>query len=146
MLLDRVTSAPVGEGAGPLKVTAIVAAPPLISVLGLIVMELSVGPVPEGGVTVRSAVRLDPPQVAVSVTTVEAVTFPNWMVVLALLWPAGTTSDEGAGKTAGLLLDRATATPPGAGAGPLRVTLRIAEPPLVTETVFRLRFDNATAV
>jgi hypothetical protein len=44
LLLDRLTAAPVGDGAAPLRVTVIVAPVPLATVFGLTVTALNVKP------------------------------------------------------------------------------------------------------
>ncbi len=66
---------------------------------------------------------------AVTVTVAVAFTTPVLIVELAVVWPGWTTSVEGSGKAEGLLLDSAITAPAGAGAGPLSIAVRVADPP-----------------
>ena len=73
-----------------------------------------------------------PPDVAVMVAEVFAVTCVVTTVKLAELAPAGTRTLAGTFAMEGLLLVRLTATPP-IGAGPLRVTVPVEELPPLTD-------------
>jgi len=123
-LLVSVTEAPP-EGAGPLSVTVTIAKAPPAMLVGSTVTAVSVGST--AGATVTFAVLLTELYVAVTVTGVETVTVVVCTITLAVDRPWRTVRLAGTGNTA-LLLPSVTATSP-AGAGPLRVTVRIAKPP-----------------
>jgi hypothetical protein len=80
-----------------------------------------------GGVTVRLAVRVTDPALAVIVAGVEAVTALVEMANVALVAPAATTTLAGTVATA-LLLDSCTANPP-VGAADVRVSVPCAAVP-----------------
>lgn len=83
-----------------------------------------------GGCTVRDAVRVTPPALAVIVTAVAAVTVLVGIAKVALVAPC--TADTLACTVAAvLLLDSATANPP-AGAADVKLTVPCAEVPPVT--------------
>jgi hypothetical protein len=108
-LLERDTTAPL-LGAGPLRVTVPVEEEPPVTLLGLSVIEESVGGVP-AGVTVSVAVFADVPKVAVIVAEVEEVTVLLLTVNVALVAPEATVTLEGT-VAAGISLERDTAVPP----------------------------------
>lgn len=99
------------------------------------------GAPPPLGVTVRSAVRVVPPEVPVTVTTVELGTLVVATVNVALVAPAPTVTLAGTDATAGLLLDNVTVCPP-AGAAALSVAVPCdGEPPIRLEG---FRFSDAS--
>jgi hypothetical protein len=83
-----------------------------------------------GGVTVRVAVRVVPPALAVIVTGVDAVTALVAIAKVALVAPCATVTPTGT-VAAALLLDRETMNPP-AGAGDVSVTVPCDEDPPAT--------------
>ena len=94
------------------------------------------------------AVFVTPPDVAVMVAEVLAVTCVVVTVKLTELAPAGTKTLAGTFAMEGLLLVRLTATPP-TGAGPLRVTVPVEEfPPLtdVGDSVREERLGGLTVI
>src|SRR5215211_2671184 len=84
-----------------------------------------------GGFTVRVAVRVTPPALAVIVTGVDAVTALVAIAKVALVVPCATDTPAGTVAAAVWLLDRETAKPP-AGAADVSVTLACDEAPPVT--------------
>jgi hypothetical protein len=123
LLLERVTRAPP-VGAGPLSAKVPLEGDPPITLFGLSVSEVRVGPEAGGGVTVRDAVRVTPAWEAEIVTDVELATaiVVTWNVPIAV--PAGMVTLAGTVAADVLLLERETTVPP-AGAGPLRVTVPV---------------------
>lgn len=93
-----------------------------------------------GGVTVRVAVRLTPPKLAVIVTGVEAVTLDVVMANVAVVAPAATVT-EGGTAAALPLLESMTAAPP-AGAAALSVTVPVADAPPETLEGETARVDS----
>jgi hypothetical protein len=116
--------------AAALSVTVPVAEPPLVTDAGAMVSPLRAAC---GGFTVSGAVLLLPPlHDAVSITDVEVVTVPAVVVKLADVAPDGTVTVEGTVAAPVFELVSATDTPaPPAGA--VRVTVPVAEAPLVTD-------------
>jgi hypothetical protein len=92
------------------------------------------------GFTVRVAVRVTPPALAVIVTGVDAVTALVVIAKGAFIAPCGTDTLAGTGAAA-LLLDRETARPP-AGAGDVSVTVPCDEAPPVTLAGFTATADS----
>ena len=78
------------------------------------------------------ALLVTPPELAVIVAEVFAVTCVVMTIKLAELAPAGTRTLARTFAMEGLLLVRLTATPP-IGAGPLRVTVPVEELPPLTD-------------
>jgi len=68
-----------------------------------------------------------PPNVPLIVTVVVVVTGVVWIVNVAVVDPAGTTTNGG--TLAAKLLDNRFTVAPAAGAGPVRVTVPVTEPP-----------------
>jgi hypothetical protein len=93
-----------------------------------------------GGVTVRIAVRVIPPALAVIVTGVDTVTALVAIAKVALVDPCATDTPAGTVATA-LLLDRETAKPP-AGAGDVSVTVPCEEVPPVTLAGFTANAES----
>ena len=120
----RLTTAPP-EGAAPVKVTVPVELLPPVTLVGLIVRELTAG-----GFTVRVAEALLPWYVAEMVATACAVTATVVALKVALVAPAATVMLEGT-VTAVLLLCRLTTVPP-EGAAADRVTVPVDGLPPVT--------------
>lgn len=113
-LLDRLMRAPP-EGAAPVSITITdVTAPPVIGLNTL--MDLSAG-----GCTVKFTDAEVAPNVAVSVTSVGALTDPTWNRNWPNAKPAGMVKVAGVGAAAELLLERLTTAPP-EGAGPVNWT------------------------
>jgi hypothetical protein len=94
-----------------------------------------------GGFTVRVAVRVTPPALAVIVTGVDAVTALVAIPKVALVAPCATDTPAGT-VAAVLLLDRDTAKPP-AGAGDVSVTVPCDEAPPVTLVGFTDTVERA---
>jgi hypothetical protein len=84
-----------------------------------------------GGVTVRVAVRVMPPALAVIVTGVDVVTALVGIAKVALVVPCATETLAGTVAAAVLLLDSDTTRPP-VGAAEVRVTVPCEEVPPVT--------------
>jgi hypothetical protein len=84
-----------------------------------------------GEVTVRAAVRVTPPALAVIVTEVDAVTALVGIAKFALVAPCATETLAGTVATAVLLLDSDTTRPPD-GAADVRVTVPCEEVPPFT--------------
>jgi hypothetical protein len=96
-----------------------------------------------GGFTVRVAVRVTPPALAVIVTGVDAVTAPVAIAKVVLVAPCATDTPAGT-VAAALLLDRDTAKPP-AGAGDVSVTVPCEEAPPVTLAGFTATVESDAA-
>lgn len=126
-LLDKLTTAPVGDGAAALRTTVSIDEPPLANVVGINASDV-IAAWPEG-VTVTMAVRVELPYEAVTTTGVETPMVPTVTVVLALVWPGWTTRVCGNGSANGTVLDKLTDAPAGDGAGPLKVKVIVTEPP-----------------
>src|SRR6266550_7708406 len=127
--LKRETIAPAVR-AGALSVTLPVAGDPPLTLVGLSVTEVSVGPGGGCGVTVSEAVLVTPAYNADIVTGVEAATAKVVTVNVALVVPAGTVTLAGTVAAAVLSLERETTAPP-LRADALRTTLPVeADPPL----------------
>jgi hypothetical protein len=112
-LLERFTTAPAG-GACPLSIRIAPADTPPLVVDGVSVSVFS-----DGGRTFIGTVTDDDPRVAVTFTTVGAVTCPIWNGNddSSTALPAGTVTEAGTGTTDALLLvSRTTAPPLGAAA------------------------------
>jgi hypothetical protein len=120
LLLERETRTPP-LGAGALSITVPEEGDPPMTLVGLSVSDVRVGPGGGCGVTVREAVCVKLPLDAEIVTGVE---LAEAMVVIwnaALVAPAATVTPGGTVAAEVLLLDRETIVPP-LGAGPFRVT------------------------
>jgi hypothetical protein len=127
-----VIAVPVANEAEPLLSTATLMPAGLEvtrSPLRPVAVTVSVAVCP-GGVTVRVAVRVTPPALAVIVTGVDAVTALVEIVKVALVAPCATDTLAGT-AAAVLLLDSVTANPP-TGAAEVRVTVPCEEVPPVT--------------
>jgi hypothetical protein len=94
-----------------------------------------------GGFTVRMAVRVTPPALAVIVTGVDAGTARVAIEKVALVAPCATDTPAGTVATAVLLLDTDTAKPP-AGAGDVSVTAPCDEAPPVTLAGFTATVES----
>jgi hypothetical protein len=127
--LDTATRAPPA-GAGPLKVSVIVAVPPDGMVVGLTPIELK-ATAAAAGITVTVASLTTPPEPASEVTLVAVATVPVVTVKLALDCPAGIMYGEATGSAVMLPLPTNTCAPP-AGAGPLNVKVSVTVAPEVT--------------
>jgi len=132
-VLDSVTVTPPA-GATPLKVIVAVEEVPPRTLVGLRLIETSVG---GGGVTVSAADRVTPPDVAEIVTVCADVTAFVGNENPTVVAPAGTVTLAGTAATAALLLDSATTAPP-AGAAALSVTVPVDALPPVTLVGWRL--------
>lgn len=95
-----------------------------------------------GGVTVRVAVRVTPPALAVIVTGVEVVTALVGIAKIALVAPCATDTLAGTVAAAVLLLDSDTANPP-AGAADVKVSVPCEEVPPVTLVGFTDTAESA---
>ena len=83
-------------------------------------------------------------ELAVKVAVVVAETPPEFTVKETDFCPKGTETDDGA-VAAALLLERETDSPP-APAGPLRVTVPVELPPLLTVLGLKLSETSAAGV
>jgi hypothetical protein len=95
-----------------------------------------------GGVTVRVAVRVNPPALAVIVTGVDVVTVFVAIANVVLVAPCATDTLAGTVAAAVLLLDSETAKPP-AGAADVRVSVPCEEVPPVTLVGFTDTAESA---
>ena len=95
-----------------------------------------------GGFTVRAAVRVTPPALAVIVNAVAAVTGIVVTVKLALLAPAGTVMLVG--NAAAVELSESVTSAPPVGAALVSVTLPCEVPPPVTLPGFSTRVFRLT--
>ena len=138
LLLDSVTCAPPA-GAAPSSVTVPVELLPPVTVVGFTASEVR----RTLGITVRVAVRVTPPYDAEMVADVDEVTTLVLIVNVALVAPAATVTLPGT-VAAELSLDSVTCAPP-AGAGPLRVTVPVAELPPMTIGGLTTRDSSVTA-
>lgn len=116
--LASVMFAPAG-GAEPVSVTVAVEGVPPMTLVGLRTTDDSAA-----APTVRVAVFVTPPQMAVIATGVEDATPVVVIVAVAEVEPAGMTTLAGIEATAVLELESATVAPP-AGAGPFKVTVAV---------------------
>jgi hypothetical protein len=130
LLLVRLTIAPPA-GAGPFSATVPVEEVPPLTEVGLRLSELRVA-----GPTVRFAVLVLAPQVAETVTEMLVDTGLVVTVNVAVIAFAATVTLVGTVAADGLLLVRPITAPFG-GAGPLRVTVPVDEPPPSTELGFK---------
>jgi hypothetical protein len=129
LLLESETRAPPVR-ADPLSVTLPIEEDPPLTLVGLSVTEVRVGPGGGCGVTVSEAVLVTPAYNAEMVTGVEAATAKVVTVNVALVVPAGTVTLAGTVAAAVLLLERETTAPP-LRADALSSTLPVeANPPL----------------
>jgi hypothetical protein len=126
LLLDSVTVTPPDDAA-PLRVIVAVDEVPPCTLLGLRLIETSVGV----GMTVSAADRVTPPDVAEIVTVCADVTAVVDTVNPTVVAPGGTVTLAGTAAASVLLLDRVTTTPP-AGAAALSVTVPEAGEPALT--------------
>jgi len=113
-------------GATPLKVTAPWDVVPPVTLVGLTERVIN-----NGGFTVRVAVLVTPPYVAVMATGAEAVTGVVLIVNVALVPPSGTVTLAGTVTIVGFPLLSVTTAPP-LGAGLINVTVPLDVPPPVT--------------
>ena len=95
-----------------------------------------------GGATVKTAVRVTPPALAVIVTSVDVVTALVAIAKVVLVAPGATDTLAGT-VAAAVLLDSDTANPP-AGAALVSVTLPCEVPPPVTLPGFSTRVFRLT--
>ena len=127
LALDSVTLMPP-EGAAPVSVTV-----PLIEVPPVTLDAFSESDASDAAKTVSDAFRDVLLYVAEIVTVTDVVTGLVVTAKLALVEPPGTVTELGTATADGLLLANGTMTPP-LGAGPLRVTVPVAEfPPTCVE-------------
>jgi hypothetical protein len=126
LLLLKVTVAPPVDAA-PLNVTVPLAAVRPVTLVGVIATEDTV--TFDLGLTVRIADRFTP-KFPVIVTFVMLDTVPVVTLNVALEAPAATATLPGTWAAAAVSLVNPTVTPP-AGAGPLKVTVAVAELPPV---------------
>jgi len=95
-----------------------------------------------GGVTVRVAVRVTPPALAVIVADVDAVTALVGIAKVALVVPCATETLAGTVAAAVLLLDSDTTRPPD-GAADVRVTVPCEEVTPITLAGFTVTVEKA---
>jgi hypothetical protein len=138
-LVSATTTPPVGAAA--LRATVPVLLVPSTTVSGFRLRPVSVGLDDAAGDTVRTAERDAPPEVAVIVTWLVAVTDVVVTGKVVLVEPPATVTLAGTDAAALLLLVRATACPP-AGAVVDSVTLPVAGSPPVTLVGLRVRVDG----
>jgi len=131
LLLISVTVRPLG-GAGPVRIRVSVALIPPVTELGLMVRERIAA-----GFTVKIAVTLLTPRVAVTVTLVTKATPTVVAVNVCEVLPAGTVTEPGT-MTEGSELANETAIPP-AGATSLMVTVPVEPIPPFTLAGLKLR-------
>ncbi len=123
--LDKLTSTPP-EPAAFVRVTVPVAVPPLAIVPGA---TATLDRAPGGGFTVTMEVVFTPRYEANMVTVVAVDTVPEVTPKVAVVEPCATVTLAGIVSPPGEL-DRLTSTPPGP-AGLVRLTVPVAEPPLM---------------
>ena len=101
--------------------------------MGISLPKCSLPPpsLPVFGLTVIVPARVAPARVALMVADCVVVGEPAVIGKVAVFCPAGTVTVAGTAAMFVLRLDSATATPPW-GAGPLSVTVPVAEPPAIT--------------
>ena len=127
-LLESVTANPPA-GAAAVKVTVPCEEVPPVTLVGL--TDTAESAAAAGGVTVRVAVRVTAPAIAVIVTGVDAVTALVVTAKVALVAPCATETLTGSVAAAVRLLDSVTANPP-AGAAAVKVTVPCDDVPPVT--------------
>lgn len=138
-----VTACPVLNEAEPLDPTATLIPAGLDDTCSPdrpVAVTVSVAPC-DAGVTVRAAVRVDPPALAVIVTGVEVVTAFVVIAKAALVAPWATDTLDGTAAS-GALLDSDTENPP-AGAAAVNVTVPCADAPPATLVGFTETADRA---
>ena len=134
LLSESATCAPPA-GAGAVRVTVPEAPVPPVTLVGLTLTAETAG-----GNTVRVTLCVPPPEEAVMLTLVDALTGLVATLNVALVAPPGTVTFGGT-EAAPLVLESATCAPP-AGAGPLRMTVPVTAVPPVT--LAWLRLSDAT--
>jgi len=138
LLLESETTAPP-DGAAPLNVTVPVedCVPP-VTLVGFSVNEDNVTGGGVAGFTVSVAVLVVPPNAALIVTAVEALTALVLTVKLAVVAPAATVTLAGTRAAVVLLLESETTAPP-EGAAPLNVTVPVEDcvPPVTAVRIQR---------
>jgi hypothetical protein len=139
----NVTACPVGNEAEPLDPTATLM-PAGLEVTRSpdrpVAVTVNVAPC-DAGVTVRPAVLVDPPAVAVMVTGVDVVTAVVVIAKVTIVAPCVTDTLVGTVASA-VLLDSVTEYPP-AGAAAVKVTVPCADEPPLTLVGFTETADSA---
>src|SRR2546430_1932579 len=145
LLLESATTAPP-DGAALLKVAVPVddCVPP-VTLVGLSANEDNVTGGGVAGFTVSVAVLVVPPNAALIITAVEAITALVATLKLAAVAPAATVTLAGTRTAVVLLLESETTAPP-EGAAPLNVTVPVEDcVPPVTAVGFSATVERVTA-